>query len=124
MILLLALLLFGPKRLPEIGRTLGKALGEFRRSTNDLKRSIQTEMTLEEIGAKPPEHPRRPEVAGVPEMEAGTPAPARTEARTAIEPPPPELTTLDVAETVEPEVPTPSDVEAATSETTDREPAS
>ena len=61
-ILLLALMLFGPKRLPEIGRTLGKALGEFRRSTSDLKRSIQTEMTLEEMGAESPEKPRRPNV--------------------------------------------------------------
>lgn len=43
-ILALALLIFGPKRLPEIGRTLGKGLGEFRRATNDLKRSIDTEI--------------------------------------------------------------------------------
>lgn len=61
-ILVLALMLFGPKRLPEIGRTLGKALGEFRRSTSDLKRSIQTEMTLEEMGAETPDKPRRPNV--------------------------------------------------------------
>ncbi|MDX1385093.1 MAG: twin-arginine translocase TatA/TatE family subunit, partial [Thermoanaerobaculia bacterium] len=34
-ILVLALLIFGPKRLPEIGRTIGKAMGEFRRATTD-----------------------------------------------------------------------------------------
>jgi sec-independent protein translocase protein TatA len=44
-ILVLALLIFGPKRLPEIGRTLGKGLTEFRRASNELKRSIETEMS-------------------------------------------------------------------------------
>ncbi|MGZ6971226.1 MAG: twin-arginine translocase TatA/TatE family subunit, partial [Thermoanaerobaculia bacterium] len=34
MIMLLALLLFGPKKLPEIGKQVGKALGEFRRASN------------------------------------------------------------------------------------------
>lgn len=52
-ILVIALLLFGPKRLPEFGRTIGKALGEFRRATTDLKRSIDVEMLSTE--------PTRPE---------------------------------------------------------------
>lgn len=47
-ILVLALLIFGPKRLPEIGRTLGRAMGEFRRATTDLKRSIDTELSASE----------------------------------------------------------------------------
>jgi TatA/E family protein of Tat protein translocase len=47
-ILVLALLLFGPKRLPEIGRTIGKGLGEFRRATNDLRRSIETEIAIDD----------------------------------------------------------------------------
>lgn len=46
-ILVLALLVFGPKRLPKVGRTLGRALGEFRRATSDLKRSIDREMTVD-----------------------------------------------------------------------------
>ena|SRR5208337_793584 len=47
-IFLLALLLFGPKKLPEIGRTVGKALTEFRRASNDLKATFDREMrTLE-----------------------------------------------------------------------------
>jgi TatA/E family protein of Tat protein translocase len=53
-ILVIALLVFGPRRLPEIGRTIGKALGEFRRATTDLKRSIDTEVTLEEVRTPPP----------------------------------------------------------------------
>lgn len=45
---LLALLLFGPKKLPEIGRTVGKAITEFRRASNDLKATFDREMrTLE-----------------------------------------------------------------------------
>lgn len=45
---LLALLLFGPKKLPEIGRTVGKALTEFRRASSDLKATFDREMrTLE-----------------------------------------------------------------------------
>ncbi len=44
MIVVLALLLFGPKKLPEIGKQVGKALGEFKRASNDLKRTIEDEM--------------------------------------------------------------------------------
>src|SRR5580704_2911747 len=43
-IFLLALVLFGPKKLPELGRTLGKAMTEFRRASNDLKSSFEREM--------------------------------------------------------------------------------
>jgi sec-independent protein translocase protein TatA len=47
-IFLLALVLFGPKKLPELGRTMGKALTEFRRASSDLKSSFEREMqTLE-----------------------------------------------------------------------------
>ncbi|HWB84046.1 MAG TPA: TatA/E family twin arginine-targeting protein translocase [Bryobacteraceae bacterium] len=43
-IFLLALLLFGPKKLPELGRTLGKAMTEFRRASNELKATFDREM--------------------------------------------------------------------------------
>ena len=47
-IFILALVLFGPKKLPELGRTIGKAITEFRRASNDLKSSFEREMqTLE-----------------------------------------------------------------------------
>ena len=43
-IFVLALLLFGPKKLPELGRTLGKALTEFRRASTELKATFDREM--------------------------------------------------------------------------------
>lgn len=43
-IFMIALLLFGPKKLPELGRTLGKALTEFRRAKNELKTTFETHM--------------------------------------------------------------------------------
>lgn len=52
-ILVLALLIFGPKRLPEIGRTLGRGMSEFRKASNDLKRTINVELALDEQPAPP-----------------------------------------------------------------------
>ncbi len=49
LIFVVALLVFGPKRLPEIGRTLGKALGEFKKATDDLKNTIEREVQVEEL---------------------------------------------------------------------------
>ena len=43
-IFILALLLFGPKELPKLGRTFGKALTEFRRAQNELKSTFDREM--------------------------------------------------------------------------------
>ena len=43
-IFLLALLLFGPKKLPELGRTLGRAMSEFRRASTELKATFDKEM--------------------------------------------------------------------------------
>ncbi len=48
-IFLLALLIFGPKKLPELGRTLGKAMAEFRKATTDLKRTINAELIEQEL---------------------------------------------------------------------------
>jgi TatA/E family protein of Tat protein translocase len=44
-LLFLAYLLFGPKKLPEIARTLGKGMAELRRASNELKRSLEEEIT-------------------------------------------------------------------------------
>src|SRR5262245_60442534 len=47
LIFLVALLIFGPRKLPELGRMLGKGLGEFRRAANDLKVSLEPEVERE-----------------------------------------------------------------------------
>ncbi len=49
LIFVIALLLFGPRKLPEIGRSIGRALGEFRRASNDLKRTIEEEVATEDL---------------------------------------------------------------------------
>ncbi len=48
LILGIALLIFGPRKLPEIGRTIGRGMGEFRRATNELKRTIEHEVDVED----------------------------------------------------------------------------
>ena len=61
-ILLLALLLFGPKKLPQMGRELGKALGEFKRASNEFKSQLQTEIAqveAKELGKAVPPRPAR-----------------------------------------------------------------
>lgn len=55
-IFLLALVIFGPKKLPELGRQLGKALGEFKKASNEFKNQLEVEMMnieLEERAKKP-----------------------------------------------------------------------
>ena len=49
MILAIALIVVGPQRLPELAKTLGRAMGEFKRSAQDLKRSIDIETTVGDI---------------------------------------------------------------------------
>ena len=58
-IFLVALLIFGPKKLPELGRTLGRGVAEFRRATDELKRSINTELALDETPVPPVLRTRR-----------------------------------------------------------------
>ena len=43
-VFVLALLIFGPRKLPELGRTLGQALTEFRRASNDLRNAFEDEV--------------------------------------------------------------------------------
>jgi sec-independent protein translocase protein TatA len=44
LIFIIALVLFGPKKLPELGKSIGKALGELKRASNDIKRNIEKEI--------------------------------------------------------------------------------
>ena len=91
LILVIALIVFGPRKLPEIGKSMGTMMMEFRRATNDFKRTIEDEVEAEKVQrdrrrrfppppapAAPPAGARRRPKAPLPD---GTRAPRR--------PPPP-----------------------------------
>jgi TatA/E family protein of Tat protein translocase len=64
-ILTIALIIFGPRKLPELGRSLGKSLGEFKRASNELRNTLDEEIRIEEQRnterAAPPPRPSEPE---------------------------------------------------------------
>ena len=47
-IFVIALIIFGPRKLPEIGRSLGKSLAEFKKASNDLRNTLEEEIRLDE----------------------------------------------------------------------------
>jgi TatA/E family protein of Tat protein translocase len=47
-IFVIALIIFGPRKLPELGRSLGKSLAEFKRASNELRNTLEEEIRLEE----------------------------------------------------------------------------
>src|SRR5258708_38206238 len=47
-ILVIALIIFGPRKLPELGKSLGKSLAEFKRASNELKNTLEEEIRLDE----------------------------------------------------------------------------
>ena len=47
-ILVIALIIFGPRKLPELGKSLGKSLAEFKRASNELKSTLEEEIKVEE----------------------------------------------------------------------------
>ncbi len=57
LILIVALLVVGPSRLPQVARSIGKALGEFRRMTDDVKETIENELIHEDEKADEPDAP-------------------------------------------------------------------
>jgi TatA/E family protein of Tat protein translocase len=84
-ILVLALLVFGPRKLPELGRTLGRAMGEFRKASTELKRSFNAEIALEE--EKERQRAPSPRPAAIAPAAPGASEP-RIPAKRAIEPGP------------------------------------
>ena len=47
-IFVIALIIFGPRKLPELGRSLGKSIEEFKRASNELKSTLEEEIRIEE----------------------------------------------------------------------------
>jgi sec-independent protein translocase protein TatA len=60
-IFVIALIIFGPRKLPELGRSLGKSLAEFKRASNELKNTLEEEIRIEE--AKDVEAKKAPQPA-------------------------------------------------------------
>lgn len=95
LILVVALIVFGPRKLPEIGKTMGKMLAEFRKASSDFKQTIEDEVEAERAlpaaaaGAAPAaligEPATGPVVEPVP-MPPDTPTVSRQEAER-VEPP-------------------------------------
>ena len=78
-IFVIALIIFGPRKLPELGRSLGKSLSEFKRASNELKSTLEEEIRLDEQRAN---------------LEASRAAAAATAAAT---PPPVQATPGDIS---------------------------
>jgi sec-independent protein translocase protein TatA len=56
-IFVIALIIFGPRKLPELGRSLGKSINEFKRASNELKNTLDEEIRIEEQRTSRPADP-------------------------------------------------------------------
>ncbi|MFL6285411.1 MAG: twin-arginine translocase TatA/TatE family subunit [Pyrinomonadaceae bacterium] len=67
-IAVVALIIFGPRKLPEIGRTVGKSLAEFKRASDDFKRTWEYEVEIEQRKPAPgaTQEPPIADAAGLP----------------------------------------------------------
>ena len=74
-IMVIALIIFGPRKLPELGRSLGRSLNEFKRASNELKHTLDEEIRVEEqkVEQKTAEQQRAAESRSSMEEEAGIP---------------------------------------------------
>lgn len=82
-IFIVALVVFGPRKLPELGRSLGKSLSEFKRASNELRSTLDDEIRLEEHraqAAKTASAPVPPPAMPAPSPELVDPDPDGSEA--------------------------------------------
>jgi len=73
LILVIALIVFGPRKLPEIGKSMGKMMAEFRRASNEFKRTIEDEVEAEKHSPPPPTSTPAPPATEVPGSDAPVP---------------------------------------------------
>lgn len=64
-IFVIALIFFGPKKLPELGKSLGKGIAEFKKASNELRNTLEEEVRLDDQKQKTP--PAPPQIAASPE---------------------------------------------------------
>ena len=64
-IFVIALIIFGPRKLPDLGKSLGRSLAEFKRASNDLRHTLEEEIRVEEThqssAKSPPPSPEKTE---------------------------------------------------------------
>jgi TatA/E family protein of Tat protein translocase len=114
-IAVIALIIFGPRKLPELGKSLGKSIAEFKRASNELKNTLEEEIRTEELqeARKSAQIPPGHASAGHPNADAALGAPAAAAPGT-------QPTTATPASTPSP---TPVPTTAPEGETTPRESA-
>jgi sec-independent protein translocase protein TatA len=71
----IALIIFGPRKLPELGKSLGKSIAEFKRASNELKNTLEEEIRTEELN----EARKSAQIPPSAPVAVSTPAPARPE---------------------------------------------
>jgi len=64
-ILVIALIIFGPRKLPELGRSLGRSLKEFKKASNELQNTLDEEIRIEEERSTQRQRPPEPVVPRV-----------------------------------------------------------
>lgn len=75
LIFIVALIVVGPRKLPELGRTLGRSLSEFKRASHELRSTLEEEIKLEERRASAPK-PNAPSAGPVVEEPVAATSPA------------------------------------------------
>ena len=73
-IAVIALIIFGPRKLPELGKSLGKSIAEFKRASNELKNTLEDEIRTEEL-QEARKSAQIPPTASVPPAAPAAPAP-------------------------------------------------
>jgi TatA/E family protein of Tat protein translocase len=72
-ILVIALIIFGPRKLPELGRSLGKSIGEFKKASNELRSTLEEEIRIEEQRDRAEEQRQRTAAAAASTPPSATP---------------------------------------------------
>jgi TatA/E family protein of Tat protein translocase len=92
-IFVIALLVFGPRKLPDLGRSLGRTLAEFRKASNDLRSTLEEEIRLDEQKVATPAstvpQPPPPQAPVYPASDLPAPVPLQAPVYPAPDPPAP-----------------------------------